>query len=210
MKLPEKSEEILETLWLEIVENKKNPDISIFRDDSSIKELKENGYISRENPVSLTSKGIEEGRSCVRRHRLAERLLRDVLQVKSADIHEAGCRLEHILNRGLEDNICTLLGHPTTCPHGRAIPQGKCCTDKKRKPESLVLPLSQLKKGQKGKIAYIQTTNEEMLKRIMAIGALPGLSISLLHRFPSFVFKIGESQFAVDKELAEKIYIWKR
>ena len=70
------------------------------------------------------------------------------------------------------------------------------------------MPLSELRKGQRGKIAYIHTNDRTMLRKIMAIGALPGLSITLVQKFPSYVFQIGESQFAIDKNVADQIQVW--
>ena len=208
MELIDRAEEILETLWVEIVEHKKAPDIRLLKDDTAFKKLLEEEYLSLEGKQLLTAKGVNEGRLCVRRHRLAERLLVDVLHVKAGLVHETGCKLEHILHKGLEDNICILLGHPKSCPHGRPIPQGNCCKSRKRKLESLVMPLSELRKGQGGEIAYIHTADRKMLKKIMAMGALPGLSITLRQRFPSYVFQIGESRFAVDKNVADQIQVW--
>ncbi len=208
--LSERAEEILETLWLETVENSRTPDLSLFRNDTAFKELLDQSYVTSGPGGRLTTKGTEEGRQCVRRHRLAERLFADVLQVKPGLVHEAGCRLEHMLHKGIEDNICILLGHPKTCPHGKPIPAGTCCTERRRKFESVVMPLGEMRKGQKGKIAYVHTNDREMLRKIMAMGALPGLAVTLLQQFPSPVFQIGESQFAVDKELADKIRVWVR
>lgn len=208
MELTDKAEEILETLWIEIIEHKKVPDLTVLKDNAGFRELLAEEYLSLAGDQLLTSKGIDEGRCCVRRHRLAERLLVDVLQVKGGLVHETGCELEHILHKGLEDNICILLSHPKNCPHGRPIPPGMCCQQKKRRPASLVMPLSELRKGQRGKIAYIHTNERSMLRKIMAMGALPGLSITLVQRFPSYVFQIGESQFAIDKNIAEQIQVW--
>lgn len=208
MELTDSAEEILETLWVELTEQNNVPDTTALKDNSAFNLLLREGYLSRDEEKLLTKKGLEEGRRCTRRHRLAERLLVDVLHVRAGLIHETGCKLEHILHKGIEDNICILLGHPKSCPHGQPIPCGKCCTDKKRKPQSLVVPLSQLRKGQKGKIAYIHTDDKDMLRKIMAMGAVPGLSIKLTQRFPSYVFQIGQSQFAIDKNVADKIQIW--
>ncbi len=206
--LSERAEEILETLWLQTVENSRTPDLSLFRDDGAFKELLDQGYVTAAPGGRLTQKGTEEGKQCVRRHRLAERLFADVLQVKPGLVHEAGCRLEHMLHKGIEDNICILLGHPKTCPHGRPIPLGACCQDGRHRFHSVIMALSEMKKGQKGKIAYVHTSDREMLRKIMAMGALPGLAVTLLQQFPSPVFQVGESQFAVDRELADKIRVW--
>jgi DtxR family Mn-dependent transcriptional regulator len=70
------------------------------------------------------------------------------------------------------------------------------------------MPLAELKTGQSGKIAYIHTHDRQMLQKIMAMGALPGTSVTLLQRFPSFVFQLGQSQFAIDKNVADQIQIW--
>jgi DtxR family transcriptional regulator, Mn-dependent transcriptional regulator len=210
MELTDSAEEILESLWTEIVENKKTPDIAVFKDNAAFKELLSKNFISLEEKKLLTSKGMDEARLCVRRHRLAERLLVDVLRVKGGLVHEAGCKLEHVLHKGLEDNICVLLGHPKTCPHGQPIPEGKCCLKRDDKAESLVKPLSALKKGQGGRIAYLHTNDRDILRKIMAMGALPGLVITLIQGFPSYVFQIGESQFAIDKNIADQIQVWVR
>ena len=207
MELSDRAQEILESLWVQIKEQGKVPDAILFKDNAGFKELLERKYVTLEDKNILTHKGLEEGRLCVRRHRLAERLMADVLDLKGKSIHEAGCKFEHALHKGIEDNICILLGHPKFCPHGTSIPIGDCCKEDRRKHESIILPLSDLKKGQKGKIAYIHADDKELLRKIMAMGALPGSSITLVQEFPSYVFKMGHSQFAVDKPLAENIQI---
>lgn len=208
MKLTDRAEEILEKLWTEIVEQGKVPETTLLADIPAFKELSENGYLSEKDKKLLTPKGLEEGKLCVRRHRLSERLLADVFQMKGSAVHESGCKLEHVLKHGLEDKICTLLGHPRRCPHGSSIPPGKCCGKGEKELKSIILPLSEMKKHQKGKIAYIQTSDKPMLRKIMAMGALPGCSVTLIERFPSYVFQVGESQFAVDKNAASQINVW--
>jgi len=73
--------------------------------------------------------------------------------------------------------------------------------------KKLIIPLSKLESHKKAKVSHIKTEDRAMLQRIIAIGALPGIEIVLIQRFPSFVFQIGKSQFAVDKELASCIYV---
>jgi DtxR family Mn-dependent transcriptional regulator len=209
MTLTDRAEEIMETLWIEIIENEKGEcDSSMLRDDDGLKELSESGFVRvKGNRITLTRKGKEESKSCIRRHRLAERLFTDVLDLKGKLVHDTSCKFEHFLNKGLEENICTLLGHPKTCPHGRPIPEGNCCKDLKRIPQKMNMPLAELATHKKAKITYLQTHNRDMLKKIIAMGALPKTDITLLQKSPSIVFKIGKSQFAVDKELASCIII---
>ena len=80
--------------------------------------------------VRFTSQGEDRARSVIRRHRLAERLFMDVLSIRDdASVESNACTFEHILSPEVTDRICTFLGHPTTCPHGSAIPPGPCCSN---------------------------------------------------------------------------------
>lgn len=208
MTLSDRAEEILETLWIETIEHKKECNAGILKDDDGLKELLGLGHAEiKADRVKLTHKGREEAQSCVRRHRLAERLFADVFDIKKKLVHETSCRFEHLLHKGLDDNVCTFLGHPKTCPHGQPIPEGSCCRDAKRMPSKLIMPLSELGVNKKAKISYLQTQDRAALQKIIAMGALPKTDIVLIQKFPSIVFKIGKSQFAIDKELASHIYV---
>ena len=209
MDLSDRAEEILETLWTEIVERKKEScDASILRDDDSLKELSKSGFVRiKDNRLSLTNKGNDEAKNCIRRHRLAERLFADVLDVKGKSVHEKSCKMEHLLHKGLDENICTLLGHPTTCPHGRPIPEGKCCKGIMKRPKKLIIPLTELGTKKKAKVSYLQTQDRSSLQKMIAMGVLPNTKIHLLQKFPSYVLQVGRSQFAIDKELAGHVYV---
>lgn len=209
MVLTDRAEEIMETLWTEIVEKKKEScDVSILKDDDSLKELSSSGYVkSRGSLLSLTKKGREEAKNCIRRHRLAERLFADVLDVKGKSVHENSCKLEHMLHKGLDENICTLLGHPKTCPHGKPIPEGNCCRGIKKAPKKMIMPLTDLGKNKKAEVSYLQTQNRNALQKMIAMGMLPKTKVSLIQKFPSYVLQVGKSQFAIDKELAGNVYV---
>jgi DtxR family Mn-dependent transcriptional regulator len=209
MVLSDRAEEIMETLWIEIIENKKEAcDISILKGDDSLKELSKSGYVkSSGSLLALTKKGREEAKNCIRRHRLAERLFADVLSLRGKDVHESSCKMEHILHKGLDESVCTLLGHPSTCPHGKPIPEGKCCRGIKKAPKKLIMPLSELGKNKKAEVSYLQTQNRNALQKIIAMGMLPKTKVSLIQKFPSYVLQIGKSQFAIDKELAANVYV---
>ncbi len=210
MELKEQAEELLETLWIRTEERKEG---SFSLDDlgeakEPVEQLLDAGYISvSSDRVMLTSKGRPEARSVVRRHRLAERLLTDILGTRDTLIHEKACKFEHLLDRGLDESICILLGHPKVCPHGSPIPPGRCCQQEQTEAQRLVFPLSQLAPGQKGKVAYIYAPESSQLQKLMAMGILPGAPISLIQSFPSYVFQAGQTQFAIDKEIADAIYI---
>lgn len=208
--LSERAEEILEALWIQIEESQKKPlDLGASRDDPAIEELVKLGFIRKdEGHIHLLEKGKSAATACVRRHRLAERLLVDVFALKKKIIDEVSCKFEHLLHEGLEDRVCTILGHPKICPHGKPIPPGRCCLEKKEKKLlKIVASLIDLEVKDKGQITYLETKDTKQMQKLISIAALPGAYITLLQKFPSYVFQIGQSQFAIDKELAQNIYV---
>ncbi len=209
MNISEAAQEMLEKLWLEIVEGKKGfVDGKKLGTIAVINELARTRCITKSgNRVRLTPKGRNESRKIIRRHRLAERLLHDVLGVGEDEMESAACKFEHIISEGVEESICTLLGHPKICPHGKSMPQGKCCRERKKIAERIVSSLSELKKGQHGKIVYILTKNHKNLQKLLAMGLLPGMTVEIIQRHPSHVFQIGQTQIAVDTNIANDIYV---
>lgn len=208
--LSERAEEILEALAIQAEEQAKKPlDLGAFRDDPAIEELVHLGLVRRDiDHIHLLEKGKVHAQTALRRHRLAERLLVDVFDLKEKIIDEVSCKFEHLLHEGLEDHVCTLLGHPQACPHGKPIPAGRCCAEKTDKRFlKFLAPLSEIEVKDKGKIAYLQARDTTQMQKLISIGAIPGVSIALMQKFPSYVFQIGQSQFAVDKELARAIYV---
>ena len=97
------------------------------------------------NMIALTEKGTDYARQLIRAHRLAERLLYDVL---GGDFESGACEFEHTVTPELVDSICILLGHPQACPHGSPIPQGQCCKESCRTAQISVVPLVELEVGQ--------------------------------------------------------------
>ncbi len=78
--------------------------------------------------VALSTAGEQRASDIIRRHRLAELLFTDTLQLRNeADLEAQACKFEHILSPEATARICTFLGHPTACPHGSPIPKGECC-----------------------------------------------------------------------------------
>ena len=76
------------------------------------------------NKISFTKKGMNYAQQIIRAHRIAERLIYDVLD---GEFESGACEFEHIVTPELVDSICILLGHPRECPHGMPIPEGDCC-----------------------------------------------------------------------------------
>jgi DtxR family Mn-dependent transcriptional regulator len=98
--------------------------------------------------IQLTAAGLQLAQSVVRRHRLAERFLTDMLGLSWADAHHEAGKWEHVMSDAVEHAMNRVLGSPTTCPHGNPIPGSTYSA-----PDSM--PLSSLAVGQQFTVSRI-------------------------------------------------------
>jgi DtxR family Mn-dependent transcriptional regulator len=157
--------------------------------------------------LRLTAEGEQRARGVVRRHRLAERLLKDLLDLGEGAIESQACEFEHILSPEATDSVCTLLGHPPTCPHGEAIPAGPCCSATARTLRPVVTGLPHFEMGATGRIVFIAPKFHDRMDRLAALGVIPGSTVRLHQRSPSYVIELGETTIALDPEIAGEIYL---
>lgn len=193
-------------ITIEELRQKHQEDVDV---DKLLQEMISGGLLRVDNGVvTFSGSGEREAEKLIRAHRLAERLLSDVLLVEQDhQLESHACAMEHILNPEVVDNICTVLGHPRTCPHGHPIPPGPCCKEHERRARPAVLSLDQLRSGDSGRILYIETTDHERLDKLTSFGMLPGTVIRVHQRQPSLVILIGETQLALDREIARNIHV---
>lgn len=213
MEITQKLEEALSIIWEEQEKKiccKEEIEKAIFEKlkEDILEYLIKEGYVTEENnSIKFTQKGEAIAKDIIRRQRLAERLLIDVLDLGRGEMDSDACELEHILSKEVEESICTLLGHPKECPHDHPIPVGDCCIKAKNLVESLVVSLSRLLPGEGGKIVYVLTHRHPQLHRLMSLGILPGARISVHQVSPSFVIQVEETQVALEHDIAKEIYV---
>lgn len=198
-------DETLETIWelRESGEVRLNEVVGELGAEEKILRMQEDGLlIIKDGLIRLTEKGEARARDITRRHRLAERLFADVLDLK--EYEEDACRLEHVLSSEVEEAICTLLGHPPLCPHGKPIPKGRCCDLYTRKVRPLVQSLRDMEVGKKAKVLFI---NVPAMDRLASMGLVPGAEIRLSQKKPSYVVEIEETTIAIDEDIAKGIYV---
>lgn len=159
-----------------------------------------------EGRVTLTASGDALAASVVRRHRLAERLYTDLLQGHEAGQQSFACRFEHILSEEVTAAVCTLLGHPPTCPHGHAIPPGDCCRRAAREVRPVVRPLSDFPPGASVRIVFLTPKFHQRLDRLSSFGVLPGAVVRLHQKHPACVLRVGATEVAIEREVAGEIY----
>ncbi|HOK39790.1 MAG TPA: metal-dependent transcriptional regulator [bacterium] len=209
-KILEQIQENLEYIWINEVE-KKNKELNKnnlpFNNDEIIKYMLDNDIIKIENEkIRLTENGSELAKKYIRRHRLSELVYSQLFDIKT-DIHNQACKLEHLLIEGVEDKVCSLLGHPKKCPHGTPIPEGECCKKAKEESSKKIFTLNDLPIGMKAKIIYIAMQEPEEVNKIISMGIQPGSEVIVERRFPSYIFQIGNSKFGVDEKIAETIVV---
>ncbi len=178
--------------------------------DSLIQLLIREGLVAvDDNNIRLTDKGNELSKGLIRRHRLAERLFTDVFDLSGDVVHEDACKMEHILSEELTDSVCTFLGHPPTCPHGKPIPRGECCKKYRVDVQPVVVRLADFEVGHRGKILFITPSEAARIGRLSSIGIIPGTVIKLIQKRPSIVLQVDETTIAIDPELAKEIFVKK-
>jgi len=155
--------------------------------------------------VSLTDEGRRQALLVIRRHRLWERLLTDILHVPWDQVHEEACRLEHVISEAFEDKIFEALGRPTRDPHGEPIP-----TKDGKMPRTDHEPLSDLQPGAAGTISQVRKSNPEMLRYLGARGLIPEAAIEVVEKAPfegPLTVRTGNSSYVLGRQLASHIRV---
>jgi len=213
----QKIEELLETVF---TEREKGCDqaeailFSAFAGHAPDKSIEDFAELARLRLVSfdgvhvlLTAEGEQRARLIVRRHRLAERLLRDLLDLAEGEAESQACEFEHILSSEATDSVCTLLGHPPTCPHGKAIPPGECCTSAHKTIRPLVTGLVSLPVGARARIVFVAPRSHDRMDRLASFGVVPGSEIRLRQKAPAYVLDLGETTIGLDPEIAGEVFV---
>ena len=133
-----------------------------------IGRLERDGYVTRaaDKSLTFTDSGREQAGAIVRRHRLIERFLTDVLGVPWDEVHEEAERLEHAMSPVLEERMRAAIGDATTCPHGHPIVEGA------REPGVL---LADVEPGASVHVLRFENEAEELLHYLKESGLHPGL-----------------------------------
>jgi DtxR family transcriptional regulator, Mn-dependent transcriptional regulator len=137
-----------------------------------IGRLERDGYVTRgaDKALAFTDNGLEHAEGIVRRHRLIERFLTDVLGIPWDDVHEEAERLEHAMSPVLEARMLAAIGDAKTCPHGHPIHSG----------ERIVgVPLADVEVGADVRILRLENEAEDLLHYLKESGIEPGLSGTL-------------------------------
>jgi DtxR family transcriptional regulator, Mn-dependent transcriptional regulator len=170
-----------------------------------LKKLVADGYVDHETrgDIKLTQKGLQEAVRVVRRNRLAERLLTDVLHMPWDDVQAEACILEHAISDRVEERLVAILGDPKSCPHGHPIPPKDLS-----RPEAVGEPLAQFEPGSELVVQGITEALPELLRYLGEIGLRPDARVRIVEKAPlggPVTVAIGDKHIAISLELARMV-----
>ena len=149
--------------------------------------------------ATLTDIGVEKALGVIRRHRLWERFLTDVLGMKWDKVHEVACKLEHLDVPEVEERLAVILGDTNTCPHGHSIPdkQGNIKQEK-------AVPLSRFHALQRVNIVAIEEGDSRLLGAIERKGLKPQVVVKILKKYEdgSLELEAGKKKLRINADLA--------
>jgi len=174
---------------------------------NTVERLEKEGYVTHEpyKGVKLTEKGLKMALQVVRRHRLSERLLTDILHVEWDKVHDAACKLEHGITDEIIKPLEKALKNPKTCPHGNPIPtKGGGIIEEKSQ------PLAALNEREQGVIVKITEEKTDLLQYLDTMGLVPGASIEVVEKAPfngPITLKVGATNRALSRVIASIIQV---
>ncbi len=176
--------------------------------DRDVGDLVQEGLLQpEEEALQLTPSGRAMAGALVRRYRLSEALMHIVYGMNAERASDMACELEHDLRPEMTDALCTFLGHPTRCPHGHPIPPGECCASRRTTVESQVIPLTQLRTGERGRVVYLKPKHHHRMHRLTSLGLTPNVVLELHQRHPAYCVRFEGTELAFDRDVAADIFV---
>jgi DtxR family Mn-dependent transcriptional regulator len=173
----------------------------------TVNRLDSLGYVKlgTDRTIGLTSKGRQLATTVVRRHRLAERLLTDVIGLEWEKVHREAARWEHAISSDVEEKLVELLGDPMTCPHGNPIPGARR--------QAKATPTVRLMASEPGPVTVARISeklelNDDSLRLLARARLIPGCTATVLEsgdRGVKVKTSVGEHTVPVD--VAEQLYV---
>ena len=173
-----------------------------------VRRLKSDGYVELDGRfLSLTEKGMARAVSVVRKHRLAERLLTDIIGIPWHRTHVEACRWEHVISDEVEERLVAILDNPATCPHGNPIPGagGKM-------PE--LWALTEFVPGDKIRLERVTEQVEVDMDALIYLddhGFVPGTAAEVRAKAPdgTLTLELGDGTIALGPVLAGQLFVAK-
>ncbi len=173
-----------------------------------VRRLKSDGYVELDGRfLTLTDKGMARAVSVVRKHRLAERLLTDVIGIPWHRTHVEACRWEHVISDEVEERLVAILDNPTTCPHGNPIPGSGA-----KIPQ--LWALADFEPGDKIRLERVTEQVEVDMDALIYLddhGFVPGTAAEIRSKAPdgTLTLELGDGSIALGPTLAGQLFVAK-
>ena len=168
-----------------------------------LKRLVRDGLVSHESyrGILLTESGKAMSVSLVRRHRLSERLLTDMIGLPWDRVHDLACKLEHVIQGELEDDVYNALGKPDTCPHGHPVDASSVGSG---------VTLFEMAVGDCACVVRVAEDSPGFLQYLAQVGLAPGVKVTVTDRaaFGDVLsIECGGASHTIGRDVAEKIWV---
>ena len=177
--------------------------------EAAISDLRTRGLVVADLPdrIILTREGQRLAAGILRRHRLSERLLTDVLGLPWDRVHDEAMRLEHSLTPEAEARLESLLNHPETCPHGAPIPVPDMSP-----PPPATRTLDQVLAGTQVRIEQVTEEDGALLRYLASLGLFPQARLTVEEVAPfggPLLIQVNGARYAIGRDVAAKILVGK-
>jgi DtxR family Mn-dependent transcriptional regulator len=172
---------------------------------NTIEHLESHNLVTPEpyHGVKLTPEGEKIALTIIRKHRLAERLLTDVLKADWATVHQDACKLEHALTKNVTDLLDERLGHPKFCPHGNPIP-----TKNGQIEEQICTPLTEAVEGETCVVVRIVDEERVNLGFLEKKQIKPQTTLHVVkHQARKLIVQVEGKQFPIDHDVAANVLV---
>lgn len=181
--------------------------ISAVSVNQMVRRLEESGLLTYTpyRGVALSEDGRARAAGLVRRHRLWERFLADILGLPWEQVHEEACRLEHATSPLVEAHLARFLEEPKTCPHGYPVPDEGGVV-----PPQARLSLMDVEPGKSGRILSVPERDPALLRYLAQMGLEPGAVVQVEARAPFggiLTVAVAGARHALGKDVAEQIRV---
>lgn len=172
-----------------------------------LKRLKSSGYVKHipYQGVELTDLGREEALRELRRHRVLEAFLVDIMGFSWDEVHEYADQLGKGLDDTVAERMAEMTGYPTRCPHGEPIPD-----EEGKLPQLHDVCLINLAIGHKGEISRVRTNEPERLQYFASLGLVPGINFEIIGRAPfngPMRLRVDRNEIVLGVELVKALWV---
>ncbi|GAA1980489.1 metal-dependent transcriptional regulator [Kitasatospora viridis] len=172
--------------------------------------------VAGDRHLELTEDGRRLAVRVMRKHRIAECLLVDVIGLEWEQVHEEACRWEHVMSEEVERKVLSMLGHPTQSPYGNPIPGLDELGDMKAEGEGFdaaLVPLDALRPGDGGADVVVRRigepiqTDEELMRTLRRAGIRPGATVRVAPAGGGVLVGTGADAAELGKDIAQHVFV---